>query len=336
MKVIDLNQGSDEWLEWRAEGITASDIPIILGLSLYKTPWQLWAEKVGRINAPDLSNNPNIQRGHRLEDEARLVAEERYDEILLPLCGECVQWDTFRASFDGLDSKMIPHEFKAPSQKVYDEIKLNGANSDTYKLYESQVHAQCVVAGVYRGRLMFYLEGENGTEPQDMEFEVILTPEREAEILQAAESFWEHVATNTPPVADPEKDWFIPVVGEQKFKWDAYADTWRSQALRIKTLKDTLKILMDEQKKYQESLVTLMGPFMQADVGGVKVTRYTKKGSVDYGKFLKDKFPNEDVSPELELYRKSSRDETRFSMSEDELVNPADDEVISNVKASYF
>jgi putative phage-type endonuclease len=331
MKVVDLNQGSDEWLVWRSKGITASDMPVILGLSPYKTPWQLWAEKIGRINAPDLSNNPNVQRGHRLEDEARLVAEERYDEILLPLCGECAQWDTFRASFDGLDSIMIPHEFKAPSQKIWDEIKKNGTCSDTYKLYESQVHAQCVVAGVYRGRLMFYLE-----DGQDMEFEVILTPEREAEILQAAKTFWEHVDTNTAPVADPEKDWFIPVSGEQKFKWDAYADAWRAQNQRIKALKDKLKALSDEQKEYQESLVTIMGPFMQADVGGVKVTRYTKKGSVDYGKFLKDKLLNEDVSSELEVYRKASRDEVRFSMSEDELVNPNANEVVSTVKASFF
>ena len=50
MKVVDLNQRSEEWLQWRSKGVTASDIPIILGLSPYKTRWQLWAEKVGRIN----------------------------------------------------------------------------------------------------------------------------------------------------------------------------------------------------------------------------------------------------------------------------------------------
>lgn len=71
MTVVDLNQRSEEWLKWRALGITATDIPVILGLSPYKTPWQLWAEKIGRINPPDLSGNPNIQRGVALEDKAR-------------------------------------------------------------------------------------------------------------------------------------------------------------------------------------------------------------------------------------------------------------------------
>ena len=123
MTVVDLNQRSEEWLKWRAMGITATDIPVILGLSPYKTPWQLWAEKIGRINPPDLSGNPNIQRGVKLEDEARQIAEARYGEILLPVCGECARWDVLRASFDGIDSNNMPYEFKAPSKSVWDELE---------------------------------------------------------------------------------------------------------------------------------------------------------------------------------------------------------------------
>ena len=343
MKVIDLSQRSDKWLKWRALGITASDIPIVLGLSPYKTPWQLWAEKVGRINAPDISNNPNVKRGNRLEDDARQlqearltdalrkIAQKRYGVILLPLCGECSQWDTFRASFDGLDDKYIPYEFKAPCESVWDEIKENGIESDTYKLYEAQVHAQCVVAGAHRGRLMFYME-----DGRDMDFEVTLTPDKEKEILQAAKTFWEHVRTNTPPTPDPEKDWFIPETGDQIFRWESYAEAWRSKHHRIQALKNELSVLNEEQKANQEVLITLMGPFMHADIGGVKVTRYSKKGSIDYASYLKDTFPDKDVTDDLENYRRATRDETRFSKSEDELVNREVGEVITSVKASYF
>lgn len=343
MKVVDLSQRSDEWLKWRALGITASDIPIILGLSPYKTPWQLWAEKVGRINAVDISNNPNVKRGVRLEDDARqlqesrllndlrLLAENRYGEILLPLCGECAQWGIFRASFDGLDTKLTPYEFKAPCESVWNEIQENGIESDTYKLYESQVHAQCVVAGATRGRLMFYME-----DGRDMDFEVTLSPEREKEILQAAKLFWEHVSTKTPPTPDPEKDWFIPESGEQMFKWEAYAEAWRSQHHRIQILKNELNVLNEEQKGNQEALIALMGPFMHADFGGVKATRYTKKGSVNYSAYLNDAFPDKDVTGDLEKYRKASREESRFSKSEDELVNLDVGEVITTVKAAYF
>ena len=45
MTVVDLNQRSDEWLNWRSLGVTATDIPVILGLSPYKTVWQLLKEE---------------------------------------------------------------------------------------------------------------------------------------------------------------------------------------------------------------------------------------------------------------------------------------------------
>jgi putative phage-type endonuclease len=331
MKIIDINQRSGEWLKWRSEGVTATDVAIILGLSPYKTPWQLWAEKVGRINSPDISGNPNIKRGIRLEDEARQMAEVRYGEVLLPLCGECARWDILRASFDGLDTALIPYEFKAPSDSVWEDLLKNGVNSSTYKLYEAQVLAQCVVAGATTGKLIFYKEGG-----LDQEFLVSLSPEKELEILEAAKTFWEHVVTLTPPKPDPLRDWYIPVKGEDQFKWDAYSDAWRTQQHRIEALKDELKVLEKVQKANQSAMITLMGPFMQADIGGVKVTRFTKKGSIDYAKFLESLFPTTNLDDELESFRKTSREECRFSKSEDELVNVDVDEVVTTVKSAYF
>lgn len=57
----------DEWLAERAKGIGASDAPIVLGISPYKTPYQLWSEKVGLIEPPDYSDREWIEWGHRLE-----------------------------------------------------------------------------------------------------------------------------------------------------------------------------------------------------------------------------------------------------------------------------
>ena len=331
MTVVDLNQRSEEWLKWRAMGITATDIPVILGLSPYKTPWQLWAEKIGRINPPDLSGNPNIQRGVKLEDEARQIAEARYGEILLPVCGECARWDVLRASFDGVDSNNMPYEFKAPSKSVWDELETKGIDSATFKLYEAQVQTQLTVAGTSVGRLIFYRE-----DGSDQDFEIRLTPERENQILEAAKQFWELVQTKTPPELDPERDWYIPEGGKEKFKWEAHADAWRTQQEQIKSLKDRLKVLEKDQKDVQKAMINLMGPFRHADVGGVKVTRFEKSGSVDYLKYLKENLPEVDLNTELENYRKPAREEVRFTRSEDELVNRDLDEVITPVKSAYF
>lgn len=333
--IVDIQQGTDAWLDWRKDGITASDVPIILGLSPYKTPWRLWAEKVGRINPEDLSKNPNVQRGHRLEDKARQLAEARYGKILLPLCGEYYDWPTLKASFDGLCDGNIPHEFKAPSQEVFDEVAKLGNLSPSYIMYEAQTQGQCIVAGADEGRLIFYIEDENG-DSSDLDFPISLTIERKEEILSAVKVFREYVKTNTPPPIDPERDVYIPSTGDERFYWESNAEAWRLNKARIATLESELKALKADNDDIRDKLVQQMGDFMQSDFNGIKVTRFEKQGIVDYKNFLKAKFPDQDLTAELELFRKSSSLQSRISKSDDGLVNVEPHEVVSDKKAAFF
>ena len=61
------------WLEARRTGIGASDSPVLLGLSTYSSPVQLWAEKVGRTVSDDSEQTDRQRWGIKLEP---LVAEE--------------------------------------------------------------------------------------------------------------------------------------------------------------------------------------------------------------------------------------------------------------------
>lgn len=331
MILVDVNQRTKDWLVWRSEGVTATDIPIILGLSPYKTVWQLWAEKTGLLNTADLSNNPNVQRGVKLEDDVRQLAEERYDDILLPVCGECIDYPVMRASFDGIDLEQAVYEFKCPSDPIFEELKEQGRLSDTYQFYEGQVHAQCVVSGNPKGHLIFYKENE-----ELLIFDVLLTDIKRKAILKAAKVFWEHVKTNKPPATDPERDWFIPKEGNEHFIWFSTAEQWRFKNDKIKTLKDELKLFEIEKKDAQLKLVSLMGQYMQADHSGVKISRFTKLGSIDYQAFLKEKFPDEYFDDALENYRKAPRDEVRFTLSGDELVNEDEQVVVALGRPAYF
>ena len=67
---FELEQQSEKWLEERKSRIGSSDIPIILGISPYKTPYQLWEQKVGL--APPQAENYATAKGHNLE---RIAAE---------------------------------------------------------------------------------------------------------------------------------------------------------------------------------------------------------------------------------------------------------------------
>lgn len=55
------------WLAARRKGITASDAAAVLGASPWKSPFQLYLEKRGEIEEPDLSENPRVKAGRLLE-----------------------------------------------------------------------------------------------------------------------------------------------------------------------------------------------------------------------------------------------------------------------------
>jgi putative phage-type endonuclease len=63
----------EEWLQARQQGIGGSDASVVAGLNPYKSRVQLYLEKTGEVDAPDLSNNEKVYWGNVLED---VVAKE--------------------------------------------------------------------------------------------------------------------------------------------------------------------------------------------------------------------------------------------------------------------
>lgn len=63
---IKAEQRSPKWFALRKDGITATDVAVIAGLSEYKTRFQLWAEKTGAVTEEPAGEA--AQRGILLED----------------------------------------------------------------------------------------------------------------------------------------------------------------------------------------------------------------------------------------------------------------------------
>ena len=80
--IIQLVQGSPEWLAYRRTMRNASESAAVLGLSPWSTPYQLWLAKTGRsevkVTAP-------MRRGTELEPAARLAYEEQTGLVMQPL-----------------------------------------------------------------------------------------------------------------------------------------------------------------------------------------------------------------------------------------------------------
>lgn len=48
MKIVNFEQGSEEWLTWRKGRLTATDAAALLGKSRYVTPYKAWQRKIGQ------------------------------------------------------------------------------------------------------------------------------------------------------------------------------------------------------------------------------------------------------------------------------------------------
>lgn len=75
--------GSPEWHAARREHIGASDVPIILGLSTYKSAFTLWHEKAGLIEPAPVSEEQQRKRdyGHYMEPYVAGLFEAAHPEL---------------------------------------------------------------------------------------------------------------------------------------------------------------------------------------------------------------------------------------------------------------
>ena len=57
----------EKWLKTRDLGIGGSDAAVIMGMNSYKSPYQLWMEKTGQVEPPNLSGNQYVYWGTKNE-----------------------------------------------------------------------------------------------------------------------------------------------------------------------------------------------------------------------------------------------------------------------------
>lgn len=97
-KIIDLQQGSKAWLDWRKNGIGSSDAPAIMGENPWKNFNRLLKEKRHGSNF----SNAAMRRGQELEPYARNEFEIEFGVTLDPACLQSTTFDWLRASVDGI------------------------------------------------------------------------------------------------------------------------------------------------------------------------------------------------------------------------------------------
>lgn len=136
-------QGSPEWHEMRKNHLGASDAPVVMNMSPWKKPLDLWREKVA-LASPQTTTGPML---YGMQEEPRAL--RWFNEIQGVLFVPCVHFhkkkDYLMASLDGychLNNEAL--EIKCPGKKDH-ELGLKGIVPEKYI---AQLQHQIEVCGL--------------------------------------------------------------------------------------------------------------------------------------------------------------------------------------------
>ena len=252
MKILDLPQGCQEWLDWRKGKKMASEAAAACGMSPYTKPAQLARQKRG---LDSVFVNSAMSRGTQYEPEARSWYEAKAGEMGNPVVVELAD---FGASLDWWNGEMLA-EFKVPSsEKAALWIEVQAGSIPLQ--YQYQMTQQMAVTGTDRCDFCVYLpEAKEG---------VILPYQFSSAMWEQIRSgwlaFWEvYMTGDLPDEYRSDSEWFVAA----------------SEYLSAKRkLEDAEKVVEEARNK----LITLAP---NGDQGaGVQLIKATREGSIPWAK----------------------------------------------------
>ena len=143
MKVKDALYGEFDVTENRSDYIGGSDIPAILGISKFKTRWQLLLEKA-KLDDFSFSGNKFTEYGHIIEPQIREHINLTYNTNFIP--NRVIDGD-LRYHSDGFDGLRVL-EVKSTSE-IYSSV-------DSYQVYLVQLLKGMEMNEVHEGILAVY------------------------------------------------------------------------------------------------------------------------------------------------------------------------------------
>lgn len=188
-EAIDVVQGSQEWLDARRQGIGASDVAAIMGLSPFKGPGDVWSDKV---HGQRQLEGPAIDWGHAHEAEARRDFAVRYG-LTVDVVGMVVSKDRpyMRVSPDGMIGTDALLEIKCPYSQ------------DLPTTPDFHYFIQCQYQMLVTGRPLCYLH--YWVPDGHRTFTLEADAQMQARIQAEVEAFWKLVEAKTPPAKDWEE-----------------------------------------------------------------------------------------------------------------------------------
>lgn len=283
---VNVVQGSTEWHKLRSKSLGASDAPVVMGVSPWKTPYQLWEQKVG-LRQQQVANN-NMMAGTALEEPAREIMCKELGCDFKPAVYLHNAYKWMIASLDGIDEKkQVGIEIKLANEIDHQGV-LDGKVPEKYY---PQLQHQMLVTGLSS---IFYCSFRNINTFNIVE---VKADERYiSEMILKENEFWDCVQNFEAPKLI-EKDYVCMDLNEG----------WCKAALHWKECNQKIKDFESLEKEYRNQLIKMTNG-SNCKGHGIKVSKLLRKGFVDY----KNVPELEDI--DLDKYRKPSTESWRFSI----------------------
>lgn len=291
MQRLNIAQKTPEWHELRRNSLGASDAPVIMGISPYKTPLELWEEKLGLRQPSDATEHMN--RGNDLE----IVARDHYNVVfrddMVPVVIQSDQFPFLIASLDGMNSMDDFIEIKYNRDDVHEEVSSCGTIPE---------HHMCQL------QHQFLVTGKNdchyvsiNSRHQVIFIKVCRDNNYIFKLADALHQFWDMILKFDQPNFT-DKDY----VERRDQTWSELA----TELIRIKRELEPYEAMKKREEELRKTLIKECNG--KSCVGaGLKITRFLKKGSLDIEKMCSELSLNSD---KLEMWRKQSAENWRLGI----------------------
>lgn len=287
-----MQQGTQEWLEFRRKGIGASDAPIIMGTGYGNdTKFKLYDRK---IKGYEPAETYPMKHGKMLEPYAREAFIQLKGIPVKPTIEISNERPWQFASLDGYDEATnVAVELKCTlNHETHCKVD-SGVIPD---VYEAQLQHQMCVKALEWMYLVSYYQPKKEMQPLFAALKVYRNDSYIKNMLKEEEKFMECLMTKTPPELS------------QKDLVEMHDEQISNLLSEYEKLSHMQKYCEEQKDMLKENIIKMIDPEVPGiRVGSFTVKKETREGTVDYKKIP------ELVGVNLDKYRKRGSEYWRIS-----------------------
>ena len=266
----------EQWLALRRKSIGGSDAAAVMGISAYKSPYALWAEKTGKVTPADISGKEAVREGNDLED----YVAQRWTEVTGKKLrhANCMFYNSAYPYAHANVDRMVVGESAGFEAKTTTDFAIlqqlrHGRYPDAWRL---QMLHYMMVTGKQRWELGVLCFGKGF---------FTFTLERDeaaiAALAAAEERFWQHVTDGTPPKVDGSVatlEALSEILGSSVPETRDLSEIGH-HVTDFVVLDEKIKALTGQQNAHKAEIMQFMGDAERGTYGDVSVSFKTQSRS---------------------------------------------------------